>query len=400
VQRWVVIQSAVENRTVQCGPSIASTLSSAWPALLLAFACLLPFLNKAFLIDDPHFLAMAKQILRHPLHPMDFEVCWNLTENCTKAYALTPGNALMGYALVPTILGGESEWIAHATQLVFAVIAIIAMSSLVLRFGWDHKHAMISALLLVAIPPFLPMASTAMPDLLAATVGLVAMERLAAWKAEQKWSQALAAALALGLAGFARSHLVLLLPLGAFFLLESTNPREILDRFRSKSWLFAPVLAGGIFLLSIILITRERSVALDPPSAFRGTRYMLRNFRSYMLYMAFPLPLAACWTLNRWRTARWRVAAALILAASICAYTRYSKLATFLAVVGLCTLGDLVIQAWRRQQHQQLLLLLWVLIPLPIIYYGHLPIKYLLPCMPAVILICLQLSTAFTARMA
>ncbi len=35
--------------------------------------------------------------------------------------------------------------------------------------------------------------------------------------------------------------------------------------------------------------------------------------------------------------------------------------------------------------------MLWILIPLPIVYYSHLPMKYLLPCMPAVILLCFRL---------
>src|SRR5437762_173128 len=123
----------------------ALVMACAWPALLLATVCLLPFLHKAFLIDDPHFLAMARQIIKHPLHPMDFDICWNITENCTKAYILTPGNALMGYALVPTVLGGASEWMAHLTQLVLAWVAIIAMASLVSRFGWSRTHAMVGA---------------------------------------------------------------------------------------------------------------------------------------------------------------------------------------------------------------------------------------------------------------
>ncbi len=165
---------------------------------------------------------------------------------------LTPGNALMGYVLVPTVLAGAHEWMAHLTQLVLVWIAVVAMTSLIFRFGWDRWHATAGALLLVAIPPFLPMASTAMPDILATAVALVAMERLAAWKAEQKWSQGAAAAIALGLAGYARSHLALLLPLAAFFLLESVKPREILGQIRRKFWLWTPVFAGCGLLLAII----------------------------------------------------------------------------------------------------------------------------------------------------
>ena len=110
--------------------STASVLASAFPALLLATVCLLPYLNKAYLIDDPWFLMMSRQIVQHPLHPMNFDVCWNTVENCSKAYEMTPGNSLMGYALVPTILTGAHEWTAHLTQLVLVWIAIVAMTSL------------------------------------------------------------------------------------------------------------------------------------------------------------------------------------------------------------------------------------------------------------------------------
>ncbi len=58
--------------------SAMAVLACAWPALLLATVCLLPFLNKAFINDDPWFLTMAQQIVKHPMHPMDFGICWNL----------------------------------------------------------------------------------------------------------------------------------------------------------------------------------------------------------------------------------------------------------------------------------------------------------------------------------
>jgi hypothetical protein len=394
--------AATEDRAGTRGVPMATVLGSAWPAVVLATVCLLPFLNKPYLIDDPHFLLMARQIVKHPLHPMDFDICWNLSANCTKAYALTPGNALMGYALVPTVLFGAPEWMAHLTQLVLVWIAVVAMSSLVLRFGWNRNYAMTGALLLVALPPFLPMASTAMPDILATTVALVAMERLAAWKAEGKWHQGAAAAVALGLAGFARSHLALLLPLGAFFLLQSTNPREVLAQIRQKLWLWTPVLAGALLLLAVIVTTRERSLLLDPPPTFTGLGNIPRNFRSYLLYFAFPLPLAACWAANRWKIARLRLVA--ILSVAVVVATVLNKgpflngVATFLAVMGFAALADLLFEAVQKREHEGLFLLFWLLIPLPIVYYGHLPIKYLLPCVPALILVCLRLSVCVSAR--
>jgi hypothetical protein len=388
--------------------SAVTILGCSWPALLLATACLLPFLNKPFLVDDPHFLMMARQIVKHPMHPMDFTVCWNLGNDCKKAYLLTPGNALMGYVLVPTVLGGAHEWMAHLTQLALVWIAIVAMTSLVLRFGWDRAHAVAGSLLLVVTAPFLPMASTAMPDILATAAALVAMERLVAWKAERKWAQGAVAAIALGLAGFARPHLALLLPLAAFFLLESIKPKEVFAQIRRRYWLFAPVFAGTILLSAIIAMTREHNLAINPPTKFSGVKYIHDNLRSYLLYFVFPLPLAACWVANRWKMGRRPLIVTIAAVVSIAYFfMRHHRplapsldLATSLDVVGFVVLGDLLFEALRKRENTSLFLVLWVLIPLPIVYYLQLPAKYLLPCIPAVILLCFRLIEVCSARVA
>ena len=63
-------------------------------------------------------------------------------------------------------------------------------------------------------------------------------------------------------------------------------------------------------------------------------------------------------------------------------------------------LADLLFEAWRKRDHTGLFLMLWVLIPLPIVYYIQLPMKYLLPCLPAVILLCFRLMEGFSVRVA
>ena len=45
-----------------------------------------------------------------------------------------------------------------------------------------------------------------------------------------------------------------------------------------------------------------------------------------------------------------------------------------------------------------LFLVLWILIPLPLVYYNLLPMKYLLPTMPAIILVCFRLVQGFSIR--
>jgi len=386
--------------------STAAVIACAWPALLLATLCLLPFLNKPFLVDDPWYLTMAQQIVRHPAHPMDFEICWNnpgLSGKCKKAAQFASGNPLMGqigqgYMLVPTVLGGAHEWMAHLTQLVLVWIAIISMSSLVLRFGFDRWHALAGALLLVAIPPFLPMASTAMPDILSTALALVAIERLAAWKTEQKTSRGVAAAVALGLAGFARSHLVLLLPLAVFFLFDSIHPREMLAQIRRKPWLWTPVIAGFGLLLTIILITREHNFGLSSAPDSVSEPYTLFNLFAYLLYFAVPLPLAICWFLNRLKAGRVFYIWGVLAVASLCLFLISNSLALFFVIAGAGTFCYLIFETLKSRDHFSLFVLLWLLIPLPIVYYVHFPMKYLLPCVPAAILICFRWMDGFSVR--
>jgi hypothetical protein len=381
--------------------SFRQTLSCAWPALLLAAACLLPFLHKPYLIDDPHFLKMAAHIVASPLHPMDFTVCWNIGERCMKAYELTPGNALMGYALVPAVLFGAPEWAAHLTQMAFCFVALLAMASFTLRLGYSPGEARLGALLLAAIPPFLPLASTAMPDVLALCLAVLAMERLSAWKQQRLLYQGIAAALALGLAGFARSHLALLLPLAAFFLLEGWNWRSLLAHeqrafSRWRQWLrdlnpWLPVVGGALLLMLLILGTRERGLALDPPARVSGLQYVQHNLLSYFFFLGFPLPLAAVWALRQ-AHARLAPVAIVLGGAFAAAFVRGREWS--IAIVAAAALAHLLVQAIRKRDAWQLTLLLWLLIPLPVVYYGHLPIKYLLPVLPAAILLVLRMLQA------
>ncbi len=94
-----------------------------------------------------------------------------------------------------------------------------------------------------------------------------------------------------------------------------------------------------------------------------------------------------------------RIVIILLCSGSLPLFLRWqAALVLFLAVIGFGVLTDLLYEASKRRDHIGLFLLLWILIPLPIVYYVHLPIKYLLPCMPAVILLCFRLMEGFSVR--
>ena len=54
--------------------SLSCRLLVAVPAIVVAGLILLPFLNKAFNIDDLTFLLQAEHILKDPWHPTAFEM--------------------------------------------------------------------------------------------------------------------------------------------------------------------------------------------------------------------------------------------------------------------------------------------------------------------------------------
>src|SRR6266550_1640238 len=56
-----------------------SVTRDAFLAIAAVIAALVPFLNKAFHIDDPLFLWMAQQVSQHPADPYGFSVNWYLS---------------------------------------------------------------------------------------------------------------------------------------------------------------------------------------------------------------------------------------------------------------------------------------------------------------------------------
>ena len=58
----------------------------------------------------------------------------------------------------------------------------------------------------------------------------------------------------------------------------------------------------------------------------------------------------------------------------------------------------MIFDTLKSRDHFSLFLLLWLLIPIPIVCYVHFPIKYLLPCVPAVIFICFRWMEGFSVR--
>lgn len=382
-----------------------STLNLALPGILLALLMLVPFVYKGYTIDDPFFLLEARQILKTPIQPMSFSLCWMGNETCFRAASLGAGTrqGLMGYLLVPVVLLGGAEWLAHLLQFLLVCLAILEMVKLSLRLGFDYVQSAVAGLFLVAIPPFLSMASTAMPDIAAIAIGLTGLERLLAWKGERLRHQAFLAALGLGLAPYARPHVALFMALGALWLFNEFNIRKAIAQFRRQAYLWAPIFGAICILISINLMTRDRGPATGATDVLIGRGHILINLLAYFRYLCFPIPFTLVWLATHWRKAKLLIVLPgipILIAHFMVSPSRSLIHEWPIAAVlyGLTALVDMVYQYLKSRDHIGILLSFWILGPLPAVIYAHFPIKYMLTILPAVVLILTRLLSTLSKR--
>lgn len=376
----------------------------AWPAMLLASLILLPFLNTAYTIDDPIYLREAQNVLTDPLHPQAFSMIWNF-DTLLRASDILPGGVMVPYLLVPTAVAGSREWVAHLSQLIFLLIALLATARLALRLGFDASQARWVALLTALAPAVLGMAGTVMPDVPAMMFVALGVERLVAWRDEQHWSQALLASVWISFAVLTRAHTAVILAPALVLLLDGLTSAELrrsLNTFRTR---YVPLLLAPAIALAILAITADPlstgdNIAVTATDSV-GKSTMVRSTISWMDHFVLVLPLTLPWIVLRWRQIPWLAAAGagtilgiIVFAAPYIA----SPIAAAGAALTIAVLIDILSDAIRRRDRVQLALLLWLLLPLPVLMYIHLPSKYLVPAAPAVALLLVRVAqTSSTA---
>jgi hypothetical protein len=360
------------------------------PALLLATVVLVPFLDKAFTIDDTMFLRQAEQLLNDPLHPTAFEMVWSESTEPRRMSAIMSSGPGMAYLLVPSVACGGGEWIAHLEQLLLLMAAIAATAALALRLGGSPEAARATALLLAGTPAALAMAGTAMPDVPAMAFGVLGLERVLAWRDEQRGHQCLVATAALALAVLARPHLLLLLGIAVLAL-----PRDFLARAswrETRLMAFLPIALAPAAVLGLTLLTRDPEGApsawLGAAQTFTSPRNLAQNVAAFAVHWTLVLPLSLPWAALRWR--------ALVRQPFLCVAALGLALVLFRAgdgrrvwlvpVIALTAgaLWDVLVDGFRRRDPVQLVLGLWLLLPLAVTPYLHMPAKYLLASAPAV----------------
>jgi len=374
-------------------PNARTAIVCAWPAMLLAALLLLPFLNTPFTIDDPLYLREAQHALVDPLHPQAFSMVWS-TDLKLRLSQILPGGVAVPYLLIPTALAGCAEWAGHLTQLLLLLAAVAATALTALRLSLDGAQARSAALLTAACPAVLGMAGTVMPDIPALLFVILGMERILAWRDGRRWTQALLATLWLTLAVLTRSQSIIVLAAAFVFLLDGITAEEIRASFQSFPARFLPVLAMPVAFFIVTALTNDPEAAgpniltsmLELPG---GLGLVARNLCAFLTHLLLVIPLTLPWLLLRFR----QISSAPIVIGLLVAGVLSLRAGSVAVLAGatVVALLDILWDAIERRDRVQLALWLWLFLALPAVIYIHLPSKYLLPSVPAAVLLVVRL---------
>jgi 4-amino-4-deoxy-L-arabinose transferase-like glycosyltransferase len=136
------------------------TVSSLLILAVFTLACLLPFVGKAFHMDDPLFVWCARQIQSHPVDFYGFTVNWDGRQ--APMAAVTQNPPLAAYYMAPAgALFGWNEAALHAWFLLPALALAAGTWFLARRFC---AHPLAAALMTVTAPAFLLSSTSVMCD--------------------------------------------------------------------------------------------------------------------------------------------------------------------------------------------------------------------------------------------
>ena len=142
--------------------NIATTPFSIFWLTLVTLACLAPFMDKAFHMDDPLFVWSARHIQSHPLDFYGFTLNWEGHEAPMSAVTQNPPLAAYYLALVGSLLGWN-EIALHAGGLLPALAVVLGTFFLARNFC---SHPLLPALIVATAPVFVLSGTTVMCDML------------------------------------------------------------------------------------------------------------------------------------------------------------------------------------------------------------------------------------------
>ncbi|MBI4314230.1 MAG: glycosyltransferase family 39 protein [Candidatus Omnitrophica bacterium] len=325
-------------------------------ALCLAFLffSLLPFLPKAFCIDEPFFLKVAEHILTDWRHPYNFSINWYGTAE--SAYDIAAGAPLQAYFLAAVMKGiGRAEWQIHLACFLFVVMAWAGIRILAGRFT---RHPHWAALFVLISPAVFVTSQACMPDMSAFAFEVMALACFIRGFDRQK---PILLCVSGGLAGVAfliKYHAGVLIPLVMIYAVLRDRKRFIpAALYFAAAWMAVVSVWGSVhpiqtgFSKRFALSHNWLSVGL--------VTLVLLNYlgAAALIPAAFFLPL---WPDRRSRMQAWTCILLGILAALPAKQSGYPPSSIILLVVFLSTGLWVVAQMLRKGRRDDLFLCLWL----------------------------------------
>jgi len=297
-------------------------------AVLIAFCLFItvPFIDKAFHIDDPAFICAARAILDKPFEPYNFLI--SLPEREFRFFESMPHPPLVSYliAVVMFVTGKIPEIPIHVTFIPLTTLAAVAMYFLARRFT---SHPLSSSVLLLTSPAFMVNSHQAMSDIPMLAFWLAAMACYIYGTDNNDRRLIVVSVVLINLASMTKYPGVLVLPiLMVYSLMRRHSLRRILLTSVSSFvalglWSIHNVLVmGKIHILSIL---RQESYVWSINPSLELSQYVSRIIEVVAhLGGAILVPIVLIFALRR-RTqfVHWSVAILVAAASSIFAARAY-----------------------------------------------------------------------------
>ena len=359
----------------------------------LTVVLLLPFVGKAFHMDDPLFLKAARQIRTSPLDFYGFPVNWYGTEQ--PMWEVTKNPPLgSSYITLASALGGWSEIALHVAFLLPAVAAALGTLVLARRFC---AHPVVATLAAIATPAFLVSATNVMCDVLLVAFWVWAVEIWLRGIERRRALLLVASGVLIALAGLTKYFGVALMPL--LFV-------DGLARTRRPGWWAAALLLPIALLAGYQVWTQTlygRGLLSDAAAyssliRFRSGPLLFAKIVAGLSFAGGCLASVLFFAPWLWRLRTLALAGAAAAVVAIGAYavlpakslgvTAPGSLAqlTIFALAGAGVVALAAIDVWPRRDADSLLLSLWVLgtLVFAVFFNWTVNARSLLPAAPAV----------------
>lgn len=376
--------------------------------LILILLLYLPFVNKAFHIDDVAFINISKMFGWNPLqaNPSDYPYCGNIIKGLLP-YEITHPLLIPWFIKLSSHLFGEHELSLHLCFIFFPIIALLSMFQLNRALFRESSGALGSMIFLASIPAFAVNAGNIMtdvPTLAFLLLAILLFVRASDSASAYTWYLA---SLSLTFSVFSSYQSLLFVPIIFVYLIVKRKISAhalaslMLPCMALLAWLLAvyasydifPVLKNR-FATSAVSISNEISRGWNPQTFVLKLIYIFAFFGSSSIFLLTSMALLKNRIINLLLLL---FPLTFVVHLAIIQMTRYTLgdnlLLSFLISTGVTSLGYAVSLAVDRMRtsangSREIFLLIWLASSAAstlILPFGAM--RYLLPALPPLILI-------------